>query len=396
MSDGRNKSREWNALKPAEQFFCCAIADDAEWHAGQLLDLYEACGDDEAFRFSDQNRAASVVGLALRGVLPEGKLPQRWTDAIEKIEKRLKLFMHELDRAADVLHAEDIKLLALKNSGIARGIFPHLAGCPMGDVDVLVDPKDFRRAHAKMLTLDYKLDSRSPLEVEGLEEAEQEGGAEYYKTLEDGSEFWFELQWRPVAGRWIQPDQEPPAADLVARSVGVAGTHARLLSPVDNLLQVCLHTAKHSYVRAPGFRLHTDVDRIVRRNEIDWPKFVALVKATGVRTAAYISLRIPKELLRTPIPDDVLKQLSPAAWKRGLLHRWVKRVGLFNPDAQKWSKSGYVLFNLCLYDSFGGIWRAVFPDGQTMIKRYNIKRRWTLPWYYLVRGWDLAFKRANT
>jgi len=56
-----------------------------------------------------------------------------------------------------------------------------------------------------------------------------------------------------VAGRWIRPDQEPGAEELLARSISIPGSAARLLAPEDNLLQIALHTAKHSYVRAPGF-----------------------------------------------------------------------------------------------------------------------------------------------
>ena len=53
-------------------------------------------------------------------------------------------------------------------------------------------------------------------------------------------------------------------------SLEVNGSNVRILAPEDNLLQVALHTAKHSYVRAPGFRLHSDVDRVVRFQSIDW------------------------------------------------------------------------------------------------------------------------------
>ena len=52
--------------------------------------------------------------------------------------------------------------------------------------------------------------------------------------------------------------------DLIDRSQQIEGTSLRILSPEDNLLQVCLHTAKHSYVRSPGFRLHLDVDQLFR------------------------------------------------------------------------------------------------------------------------------------
>ncbi len=383
-------------LKPEYQFLCCALVADEVYQRKELLSLWHETGDEAAWNCARSNRAESIVGLALRKVMPAEELPERWRQAITAAEAKISQFMAELDRVAAALAAEGIPMVALKNSGIARGIFTERAGSPMGDVDVLVNPRDFRRAHACMVKLGYNLDSRSPLEVEGLDEAERQGGAEYTYTLPDGSTFWFELQWRPVAGRWIQPEQEPKAEDLLARSVAIAGTVARLLAPEDNLMQVCLHTAKHTYIRAPGFRLHTDVDRIVRRCTVDWDVFVKRVESARVRTVVYFSLEIPHQLLRTPIPDWVLRRLQPAAWKRRLMLGWLCRVGLFNPDQRKWSKLGYVLFNLNLYDSWQGICRGIAPDASWMCRRYQVRHRWTLPWWYLVRIWDLLLKRAHT
>ena len=36
-----------------------------------------------------------------------------------------------------------------------------------------------------------------------------------------------------MAGRWIRPDQEPLADDLLDRSISIPGSSARLLSPED-------------------------------------------------------------------------------------------------------------------------------------------------------------------
>ncbi len=323
-------------------------------------------------------------------------LPSRWTESAKKVAEQLRLYLEQLDRVAAAFAQEGIPLVALKNSGIARGVYRDLAGCPMGDVDTLVAPQHFRRAHELMKQLGFELGDRSPFEMTDIEEAERHGGAEYTLALADGSTLWFELQWRPVAGRWIRADQEPPADELIARSVPIAGTAARLLAPEDNLLQVCLHTAKHSYVRAPGFRLHTDVDRIVRHCAIDWDVFCVRVEHLKVRTAVFLSLEIPASLLATPIPREVMDRLNHAPAKHRLMLRWLARVGLFGPEARKWSKLGYIGFNLLLYDTWGGVVRAVFPESDWMVKRYGIRYRLTLPLWYLVRAFQLLFKRART
>lgn len=384
------------SLTSKEKMLCCALADDPTWQSSELGRWWRETGEQQAWEFCGQNEARSIVASALvssqTGVSP----PERWQQESRQTGARLRLYMEQLDRVAGALARENIRLVALKNSGIARGIYPELAACPMGDIDVLVSPGDFRRAHEVMGRLGFQMGDRSPFELTDIEEAEKHGGAEYIIPLADGSTLWFELQWRAVAGRWIRPDQEPPADDLLARSVAIPGTDARLLAPEDNLLQVCLHTAKHSYVRAPGFRLHTDVDRIVRRCVVDWDAFAARVEKIGVRTAVYLALRIPADLLGTPVPAGVLKRLDFAPRKHLLMMRWLQRVGIFNPQERKWSKPGYIGFNLLLYDTWGGIWLAVFPDYEWMRARYAVKSRWALPWGYAKRAVDLLFKRANT
>lgn len=396
MMERDRSDRLLNELSKEERLFCCAIADDTSWNAADLPTLLQSVGEDRAWSFAVKNRAESVVALGLRGAFGAKAPSARWSEAIAAVQTRIGLYLSQLDRVAEAFTAENIPVIALKNSGIARGLFPEPAGCPMGDVDVLVDPAQFRAAHSILLRLGYTLDSRSPLEAQGLEEAERDGGAEYTFPLADGSTFWLELQWRPVAGRWIRAEQEPSASELIARSVPITGSAVRLLCPEDNLLQVCLHTAKHSFVRAPGFRLHTDVDRIVRRCPIDWNLFVSRAKALRVCTAVYLSLRIPSELLKTPVPQEVLDALFPGQPKVRLMLRWLQNVGLFDPDKRKWSKPGYIVFNMMLYDDWQGLVRGVFPDATWMRRRYGIQSRPALVWCYARRICNLLLKRARS
>ena len=46
--------------------------------------------------------------------------------------------MNELDKVGEILNLENINLLALKNTGIARGIYDEFAESPMGDIDILI------------------------------------------------------------------------------------------------------------------------------------------------------------------------------------------------------------------------------------------------------------------
>jgi hypothetical protein len=304
--------------------------------------------------------------------------------------------MAQIDRVAAALAGKGIPLVALKNSGIARALHTDPAANPMGDVDLLVRPGDFRRAHDVITGLGFELASRSPLGDDDFESAENSGGVEYTTRLTDGSTMWLELQWRPVAGRWIREDQEPPADELIGRSRTIPGSDARLLAPEDNLLQVCLHTAKHSYVRAPGFRLHTDVDRIVRSTAIDWSRFAAEAERLRTRTAVFFSLALAATLLRTPVPHETLMRLRPSTLKTWAIHRLLTRAGLFDPDGPKWSRVMFIVFTALLYDSPAGVLRSAFPPAEWMAKRYHAPRDWRLGFYYLRRLLDLTFNRTST
>ncbi|MCB8920911.1 MAG: nucleotidyltransferase family protein [Ardenticatenaceae bacterium] len=349
------------------------------------------------FETAVSHEVASTIAWAVAQQHSWEAVPQQWQQVYDETEVRIGAYLAELDHVAVRLAQVGIPLVALKNSGIARGIFPHPGAVPMGDVDALVRKEDFRRAHAILLENGYQFEFRSALEEEDLEEAEQGGGAEYWKLLPNGEKLWFELQWRPVAGRWIRPDQEPSADELMARSIPIEGTDVRLLAPEDNLLQVCLHTAKHSYVRAPGFRLHLDVVRIVEAHPgLDWQTFVQRVQTLQVKTATYFSLLIPHELFGTLIPAFVLAQLRPPRWKERLLRRLIQKAGLFNPHEKKFSRLEYMLFNSLLYDDVKGWWQGIFPDKAWMQELYQFSQGWQLPYYYIRRLGNLLFRRLAT
>lgn len=381
-------------ISSIENLLCRSVSGDLNQRTGAAIELRRLLGDEALFSLAKRNDIASILAHAL-SQSGNGDLLTCWTETLSETESRISGYLSELDRIADAFSKEGIGLVALKNGGIARGIYPFVSCCPMGDLDVLVERKHFSRAHELLVSTGYHFQFRSPLEAADLDVAEESGGTEYWKILPNGSKLWFELQWRPVAGRWIRPDQEPAASDLIARSVSIPNTSVRLLSPEDNLLQVCLHTAKHSYVRAPGFRLHLDAERIVGAYPgFDWDLFVERVLKLEVKTAVYLSLLIPRELFGTRIPQQVLKQLAPSQWREKLMTKWLNRVGLFNPLEKKFGDAGYILFTSLLYDDVSGFLRGVLPDRAFMHNRYGFQNAALLPYYYVRRLVDLVVRRG--
>lgn len=338
--------------------------------------LYEICHEHEL----DGVVGACALSLGLT-------LPSIWEQEYLRQKQRQEFLMNKAIEVCEIMDSNGIPMAVLKNGGIMIGMVREAAKCPMEDVDSLVKKSDFYKAHEILIQNHFKFKFRSEFEFEKLDEAYRDGATEYYYEMPEGEKIWFELAWRAVAGRWIRPDLEPDTDGFLERAYMPEGTKVRVLSPEDNLLQVCIHTAKHSYVRAPGLRLHMDVDRIVAHNKIDWNLFIEKVKATHVCTSTYLSLFIPSVILKTAIPQWVLDELKPQNSDR--LLKMIGNAGLLHPMERKFSKMEFLMFQTSLYDSKRDMIHTLYPNKQWMKERYQCETNGQLIQATISRGLDL-------
>ncbi|MBI9070764.1 MAG: nucleotidyltransferase family protein [Melioribacteraceae bacterium] len=383
-----------NKLNSIENLKCLVLSsDEITNRKREFLKEYSLINIEQIYTETNIDEVDSHTAFLLKecGI----DLDDKWNESLNSTQNRIDNLLDELDLVAEKLNKKDIKIVALKNAGIAKGIYKNSACSPMGDIDLLVSVKDFRKAHEVLINeLGYTFKFRSEFEEEDLEDAFRGGGTEYYKDV-NGYKVWLELQWRPIAGRWIQPENEPDGEELLKRSVEISDSKVRILCPEDNLLQVALHTAKHSYVRAPGFRLHSDVDRIVRYTKVNWERFLEQVIKLKLKTAVYFSLGFAKTLLKTPIPDEVLKKLKPNFIRGNIIKYFIAKAGIFNQTKKKFTKIGYIIFNMALYDSLFLLLKSLLPSADNIKKLYGFDSNFKLPYYYLKRYADLLFKRAK-
>ena len=381
IEQGNSLRTGWGkGISPAEKYLCSLLGEEVT--AAVVAQALGELGDAELFALARCNRVAPIVAHRLLDRWGRDAVSAHWRQAHEETYHRISAYMAELDRVADLLAAQGVPVVALKNSGIARGIYACPGCSPMGDLDLLVEKRHLQIVHRVLTEDGYTYGARNVMEQA------------YHKVLPGDIPLWLEVLWRSVDGRWIRPEQEPPTEEVMARSRPIPGTAARVLAPEDNLLQVALHTAKHSFVRAPGFRLHLDVDRIVRHQEIDWDTFTSRVSVLQVRTPVYFSLVLPAVLFNTPIPDRVLKGLAPPAWKKRLLGHWLQEVGLFCPDERKFGNAGFLIFHALLYDDLAGVLRSLFPAAGWMKEQFGFRSSALLPYYTIRRLGDLMFRRT--
>lgn len=313
------------------------------------------------------------------------KLPE-WRSAFDAVDNKVGNLFEVLDEISTLLEAQGIDLLLLKNTGIAKaGSLPYGAN-PMGDIDLLVRSDCLMQVDTIMLSNGFVRKTQK----ENIEPHEFE-----YLASRGGEELRIEIQTRPVSGRWISKDQEPSGEFLWNNSKKIDGSNYFTFKPELALLLVALHTAKHSFVRAPGFRLHTDVDRIVFESNINWTEFVLLAQKFKVIVPVYFSLLLAHRFLGTKIPLEVLKELKPGFLKVYFIEKSLKKVGYLEPLGKKWGRVSYILFVMALFDDTKQLLRSIFPDlqhpsygYQALYKKYGF-------FTHALRISDLIFNRKN-
>jgi hypothetical protein len=388
VSAGNTHDAYAERWSPARRLLClCVKAERSAAECASVRQLHGELGDEAATIVAVQNQCAPIVA---HGLADAGIHAPAWDEPHQSWCGRIRRMMALLDEIAGRAAKLGIPVVVLKNGAIARALHPCPGCVPMGDLDLLVRRADFERTHAALLALGFSVVSGGP-RPKSVEAGLRKGGLDY--ALQSGGETYaVDLQWRPVSGRWLRADQEPTADELIDRSTAVPGTDVRILATTDNLVQVALHTAKHSYVRAPGFRLHLDVERLVRWTTLDWSSVVAESRRLGVMTAVFLSLSIPRGLFHAAVPDWVLDALAPGPTRRRLLYRWLRRVSVFEPDEPKFDRLGQLAFHLALEDGATGLWKTLFPPSEEMRQRFNAGRSATsLVVAYGRRFADIAF-----
>ena len=338
------------------------------------------------FDICHEHELDGVVGAyALELGLP---LSEEWQTEYDRQKRHLDFLREKSAEICKIMDENGIPMVILKNGGIMSSMIENAAKCPMEDIDSLVRKEDFHKAHEILVKNGFHFKFRSEFEFEILDEAYRDGSTEYYILTPDGEKMWFELAWRAVAGRWIRPDLEPDTNGLMERTYCPEDSKVHILSPEDNLLQVCIHTAKHSYVRAPGLRLHMDVDRIVAHEPIDWDVFLEKVKKTHVKTSTYLSLYIPKVMFGTKVPEQILAELKPKNADK--LLNMLAAAELPHPKQNKFNKLGFLRFQTALYDSKKDMLHVLYPGRQWMDERYLCKNGWDRAKSTVVRTLDLV------
>jgi hypothetical protein len=215
--------------------------------------------------------------------------------------------MQTLTHVLDLLAAVGIRPIALKGAGLVLTVYDELAVRPLGDVDILVAPEEFRPALQHLLASGGVATHDEPFD--GAYELVTHHVALIFPTV---SQVVVELhhQWLSLPRR---------QADLVlmaelrerALTAQWEGRSVDVLSAEDQMLHLSGHLSIHSAVMQRMIWTY-DVDQLIRwaGASLDWQAVAQRARRYQMALPLRQTLANAQEMWGTPLPNGLLASLN--------------------------------------------------------------------------------------
>lgn len=346
----------------------------------ELMALHQRIGDAATMDAARRNKVPHLVASTLEAVLG-GAAPPAMRDALAANQRRVTALLDALRSISARLAALEVQHAVIESGGVLLASELPIAAYESGDLDILVPEARFHLA-------------LSCFEAEGFEPHDRRARPtrriELKRTDPTGVDLHLEVGCSPFDRMWVPLSFKDRSPLWLERSRPARKRRdLAVLDDTDACLFVALHTSMHSFVRAPGLRLHVDVDRLVRDCDIDWTRFIDEAALACARTRVFVSLSMARGLLGTPIPDSVLHALSPPPGRcRAILallaHNGVEAGGPKLPRAQ-----AIALDALLADEGLGGWSRHLLLPPRSWMEEHFDREREDLP------HWRLHLRRIG-
>jgi putative nucleotidyltransferase-like protein len=314
-------------LSAEQRTLCLAARSRPTAEAGAELETLLRSGIDwdSLWGLAHLHEVVPLVGATVSSFGGE-TVPADWRDrALRRRHVTMRANAHLAEALGDVLGAlgaAGVEAMPVKGLVLAEHLYGDIAARPCADLDVLVRPRDLAPAREALRSIGF-----------------QQRAAPGYKALvhQFHDPAWgrgsgtdhvrLELHW----ALWADSERRLGTDGLWDRSVAatLAGRPIRMLSPEDTLLHLAIHRTRS----ALRLRWVVDVAELVRRygDALDWSAYLDRAGRAGARTASWVILGLARDLLDSPVPDDVMARLAVGWPKRSLLERTCGATALFRP-----------------------------------------------------------------
>jgi hypothetical protein len=248
-----------------------------------------------------------VLPLVARNLIEHGlglppEIERSLRSAYEANLRRSMLFTAELARITQHFERRQLRVVPYKGAVLAQSLYHDLGLRSFSDLDFLISARDFERAKQALAEIGYRPSVDLTPTVERLWLRTR------YERSFDGAagKNLVELQWAlvpPFYGVDLRVE------DLLVRAgrTVVGGCEMPCLSPEDSLLVLCLHAAKHLWMRLMWL---SDIAETLRTQTIDYSLAVSQARALGIARILGVGFWLVKDVLRAELPKPAEEMIG--------------------------------------------------------------------------------------
>jgi hypothetical protein len=228
-------------------------------------------------------------------------------NALQLVQKRYEAnarqtlwLTRELLRILAHLEGHGIKTLPYKGPVLAEILYGNVALRQFSDLDVLIHAADVPKTKAALLELGYE----PTLDLTQREErAYLNSGYEYAFDSSHGQNL-LEIQWQ-ILPRFYSVGFDMDKLFARATSLSLGGRSLPTLCPEDLMLVLCVHAAKHAWVRLSWL---CDISELAR--SVDWIAIQKYARRLGVQRIVAVTFILANRLLGTAMSNPVSEQIK--------------------------------------------------------------------------------------
>jgi hypothetical protein len=287
-----------------ELLLCCARTrmDAARRECIKTL-LQEALDWPQLLQMAQMHGVTPLLYRSLRASCPEA-VPKTIMDHLQRhfhvTALHNRFLSKELLKLLTLFATHGLLALPYKGPVLAATAYGDTALRQFGDLDLLIDKKDFQKAKELLIAQGYQS------EVASSEEANYVRAQYHLGFVRADDRVTIELHWEVAWRYWAYPVEFDR---LWARAVSVSfegGTIASLL-PEDSLLVLCVHGGKHQWERLMWI---CDIAESVLAHQIDWRQLLQQAQTGGSKRTLLLGLFLAQDLLGTELPEEVRQNIQ--------------------------------------------------------------------------------------
>jgi hypothetical protein len=252
-------------------------------------------------------------------------IPEAYFDRLNRVYNstlyKNVLLSNELTNVLAAFNKHGIDTIALKGTVLAEIIYKNPALRAIGDIDILVHPRDIPQSRSLLNRLGYQQMPASPHWEHHFHEVPYYKQATYLILLE--------LHWDLEDRRLVTIPEE----EIWRRSqlFELNGIPTMVLSPEDNLLFLSTHLSKQTDTL---LKFLGDIAELLKKYQdtLDWDYIVTSARSWQTDVTVYYAMRRAKDLLGAPVPALSLEALKPSPWRRFILDLLVGHEDFIAPS----------------------------------------------------------------